>query len=145
MRKSNGLTEGPDGLVYTARLPLSSATLNYLADLIRGHLKKIGSRWRAQPAGKIAGIVLAVLRCDQRPGDLAGGNGVHRTTVTRWVREVVGLLAARAPRLDRALRKIARKGGGVVLLDGSLIRTRGAPGPRTGRTIRASANATACS
>jgi hypothetical protein len=68
--------------------------------------------------------VLAVLRCDQRPGDLADGNGVHRTTVSRWVREVVGLLAVRAPRLDRALRKIARKGGGVVLLDGSLIRTR---------------------
>ncbi|MER7736463.1 transposase family protein [Streptomyces erythrochromogenes] len=30
----------------------------------------------------------------------------------------------RAPRLDRALKKIARSGGGVVLLDGSLIRTR---------------------
>jgi hypothetical protein len=53
VKKNNGLTEGPDGLVYTARLPLSSATLNYLADLIRGHLKKIGSRWRAQPAGKV--------------------------------------------------------------------------------------------
>ncbi|MFD4578146.1 transposase family protein [Streptomyces sp. NPDC058417] len=124
MKKNNHPVEGPDGLVYTARLPLSSATLNWLADLIRSHCKKIGSRWRALPAGKIAGIVLAVLRCDQRPGDLAGGNGVHRTTVTRWVREVVGLLAARAPRLDRALKKIGRKGGGVVLLDGSLIRTR---------------------
>ncbi|MER6273944.1 transposase family protein [Streptomyces sp900105755] len=132
MTKNNGLAEGPDGLVYTARLPLSSATLNYLADLIRGHLKKIGSRWRVLPAGKIAGIVLAVLRCDQRPGDLAGGNGVHRTTVTRWVREVVGLLAARAPRLNRALKKIARMGGGIVLLDGSLIRTR----RRTGKENR---------
>nr|WP_234355795.1 transposase family protein [Kitasatospora aureofaciens] len=40
------------------------------------------------------------------------------------MREVVGLLAARAPRLDRALKKIARSGGGVVLLDGSLVRTR---------------------
>jgi hypothetical protein len=97
VKNNNGLAEGPDGLVYTARLPLSSATLNYLAGLIRGHLKKIGSRWRALPAGKIAGIVLAVLRCDQRSGDLAGGNGVHRTTVSRWVREVVGLLAVRAP------------------------------------------------
>jgi len=124
VKKNNDTVEGPDGLVHTARLPLSSATLNYLATLIRGHLKKIGSRWRALPAGKIAGIVLAVLRCDQRPGDLAGGNGVHRTTVARWVREVVGLLAARAPRLDRALKKITRNGGGVVLLDGSLIRTR---------------------
>ncbi|MBW8800914.1 MAG: transposase [Streptomyces sp.] len=124
MKKNNSHAEGPDGLVYTSRLPLSSATLNYLAGLIRGHLKKIRSRWRALPAGKIAGIVLAVLRCDQRPGDLAGGNGIHRTTVTRWVREVVALLAARAPRLDRACKKIARTGGGIVLLDGSLIRTR---------------------
>ncbi|MGW2651382.1 transposase family protein [Streptomyces sp. NPDC001393] len=38
--------------------------------------------------------------------------------------EVVGLVAARAPRLDRALKKIARKGGGIVPLDGTLIRTR---------------------
>lgn len=96
VKKNNPHAEGPDGLVYTARLPLSSATLNYLADLIPGHLKKIGSRWRALPAGTIAGIVLAVLRCDQRPGDLDGGNGIRRTTVTRWVREFVGLLAARA-------------------------------------------------
>jgi hypothetical protein len=124
VKKNNSHAEGPDGLVYTSRLPLSSATLNYLAGLIRSHLKKIRSRWRALPAGKIAGIVLAVLRCDQRPGDLAGGNGIHRTTVTRWVREVVALLAARAPRLDRACKKIARTGGGIVLLDGSLIRTR---------------------
>ena len=98
--------------------------MNWLADLICGRLKKIGSWWRALPAGRIAAIVLAVLRCDQRPGDLAGGNGIHRTTVTRWVREVVALLAARAPRLERALKKIAHKGGGVVLLDGTLIRTR---------------------
>ncbi|WP_438828245.1 hypothetical protein [Streptomyces mirabilis] len=37
---------------------------------------------------------------------------------------MIGLLSARAPRLDRALKKIARKGGVVVLLDGTLIRTR---------------------
>ncbi|GGQ35623.1 hypothetical protein GCM10010233_61880 [Streptomyces pseudogriseolus] len=76
-----------------------SAPLNWLADLIRGHLRKIGSRWRAPPAGRNATIVLAALRCDQRPGDLAGGNGIHRTTVTRWAWEAVGLPAARVPRL----------------------------------------------
>ncbi|MCX4411389.1 transposase family protein [Streptomyces sp. NBC_00268] len=53
-----------------------------------------------------------MLRCDQRPGDLAGGNGIHRTTVARWIKEVVGLRAARAPRLDRALKKITQTGGG---------------------------------
>ncbi|WP_242644463.1 transposase family protein [Streptomyces laculatispora] len=72
----------------------------------------------------IATPVLAVLRCDQRPGDPADANGVHRATVTRWVREVVGLLAARAPRLDRACKKTVLSGGGIALLDGSLIRTR---------------------
>jgi hypothetical protein len=58
VKKNNSSVEGPEGLVHTARLPLSSATPNWLADLIRGHLKKIAT------------IVLAVLRCDQRPGDL---------------------------------------------------------------------------
>ncbi|MGW6405462.1 transposase family protein, partial [Streptomyces sp. NPDC055134] len=42
----------------------------------------------------------------------------------RWVLEVCTLLAARAERLDRALKRIVRKGGEVVLLDGTLIRTR---------------------
>ncbi|MFD7704799.1 transposase family protein [Streptomyces caelestis] len=41
-----------------------------------------------------------------------------------WLLEVIGLLAARAPRLERMLKKNARKGGVVVLLDGTLIRTR---------------------
>ncbi|MEU5651667.1 hypothetical protein ABZ767_20465 [Streptomyces pseudogriseolus] len=50
-----------------------SASLNWLADLIRGHLGKIGSRWRAPPAGRNATIVLAALRCDQRPGDVTSG------------------------------------------------------------------------
>ncbi|WP_274389005.1 hypothetical protein [Streptomyces cavernae] len=42
MKKNNHAVEGPDGLVYTARLPLSSATLDYLAGLMRGHLKRGG-------------------------------------------------------------------------------------------------------
>ncbi|MEV5897774.1 hypothetical protein [Nonomuraea fuscirosea] len=55
-----------------------------------------------------------------------GGNNVSPGTVRRWAREVLRLLAARAPRLDRALTKIARQGGEVVLINGTLIRT-GAP------------------
>jgi len=109
VKKDNHPVEGPDGLVHTARLPLSSATLNWLAGLIRGHLKKIRSRWRALPPGRIAALVPAVLRCDQRPGDLAGGNGIHRTTVTRWVREVVGLLDGTLIRTRRRSGKENRK------------------------------------
>lgn len=50
----------------------------------------------------------------------------------RWRDELIGLLAARAPRLDRALKKIARRGGEVVLIDGTLIPTQ----RRTGKTNR---------
>jgi hypothetical protein len=111
-------------LVYQCALPLSRQTLTFVADLLRGHLKKIGSRWRKLPPGKIALIVLATLRHDHRLADMAGGNGVSASTISRWTWEIIGLLAARAPRLDRALAAITRQGGEVVLLDGTLIPTR---------------------
>jgi hypothetical protein len=118
--------------VYQCRLSLSTHTLTHLADLLRRHLKAIGSRWRALPPGRIAVIVLAVLRHDQRLADMAGGNEISATTVRRWRDEVIGLLAARAPRLDRVLKKIAGRGGEVVLVDGTLIPTR----RRTGKANR---------
>ncbi|WP_234441031.1 transposase family protein, partial [Streptomyces scabiei] len=119
-------------LVYQCRLPLSTHTVNHLARLLRRHLKSIGSRWRSLPPGKIAVIVLAVLRHDQRLADMAGGNNVAESTVRRWRDEMIHLLAARAPRLDRALKKIAKRGGKVVLVDGTLIPTQ----RRTGRDNR---------
>ncbi|MHB6911299.1 transposase family protein [Streptomyces sp. DB-54] len=115
---------GAETVVYQSSLRLSTATLTFLGDLLRGHLKKIRSRWRKLPAGQIATIVLAVLRHDQRLADMAGGNRISPATVRRWVLEVIDLLAARAQRLDRALKKVVRSGGHVVLVDGTLIRTR---------------------
>jgi len=41
-------------LVCQCALPLSRQTLTFVADLLRGHLKKTGSRWRKLPPGKIA-------------------------------------------------------------------------------------------
>lgn len=92
------------------RRSLSRQTLTYVAGLLRGHLKKIGSRWRKLPPGKIALIALATLRHDHRLADMAGGNGVSASTIDRWTWEIIGLLAGRAPRLDRALAAITRAG-----------------------------------
>ena len=83
-------------LVYQCALPLSCQTLTFAADLLRAHLKKIGSRWRKLRPRKIALIVLATLRHDHRLADLAGGNGVSASTIHRWTWEIVGLLAARS-------------------------------------------------
>lgn len=131
--KNNEKTSGDAvNLVYQCRLPLSTHTVQYVTDLLRKHLKAIGSRWRSLPAGRIVVLVLAVLRHDQRAADLAGGNDIAASTLRRWTNEVVDLLAARAPRLDRALKKIAKRGGEVVLIDGTLIPTR----RRTGKHNR---------
>lgn len=123
-------------LVYQCALPLSRQTLTFVADLLRAHLKKIGSRWRKLPPGKIALIVLATLRHDHRLADMAGGNSVSASTISRWTWEVIGLLAARAPRLDRALARMKKEGGEAVLLDGTLIPTR----RRTGTANRKNYN-----
>ncbi|MEU7075985.1 transposase family protein [Streptomyces narbonensis] len=115
--------------VYQCRLSLSTRTVNHLADLLRRQLKAIRSLWRILPLGKIAVIVLAVLRHDERLADMAGGNDVSESTVRRWRDELIALLAAQAPRLDRALKKVVKQGGEVVLIDGTLIRTQRRTGP----------------
>lgn len=132
MCDQNQPAEDAQEVVYQVRLPLSKRTISLVADLIRQRRNQMRSPWRKAEPGRQAVIVLAVLRHDQRLADMAGGNGVGESTVRRWVKEVVKLLAARSPRLDRALKKIARSGGVVVLLDGTLIRTH----RRTGKDDR---------
>jgi DDE superfamily endonuclease len=125
--------EGFGSLSYQVTLPLSRQTLQIVAELIRAHRGRLRSRWRkASPAGQ-ALVVLAVLRHDPRLAHIGAGQGVSASTVRRWVLEVITLLAARATRLDRVLHRLTAQGATVVLVDGTLIRTR----RRTGRANRA--------
>ncbi|MEU6667963.1 transposase family protein [Streptomyces sp. NPDC046727] len=73
-----------------------------------------------------------MLRHDQRLADMADGNDASESTVRRWRDELICLLAAQAPRLDRALKEVARQGGEAVLIDGTLIATQ----RRTGKADR---------
>ncbi|MGW7613511.1 transposase family protein [Streptomyces sp. NPDC054766] len=132
MTRTQERAEDTCRLVYQCRLPLSTSTVNHLADLLRRRLKAIRSRWRVLPPGRIAVIVLAVLRHDQRLADMADGNNVSESTVRRRRDELIALLAAQAPRLDRALKKVAKQGEEVVLIDGTLIPTQ----RRTGKANR---------
>lgn len=119
--------------VYVSALPVSAATIGWLAGLIWAHRARIGSRWRKVTPGQQAVLVLAMLRKDERLLDLAGPNGISASTLRRWLLEVIGLLAGRAPRLNRVLRRRSSRGQVVVLVDGTLIRTR----RRTGTQNRA--------
>ncbi|WP_410675000.1 transposase family protein [Amycolatopsis sp. cmx-4-68] len=128
--------EGFEPISYQVVLPLSRLTLQMLAELIRAHRRQLRSRWRkAGPAGQ-ALVVLAVLRDDPRLAHLGRGMGVSASTVRRWVLEAITLLAARATHLNRVLRRQATRGAQVVLVDGTLIRTR----RRTGKANRANYN-----
>ena len=108
-------------LFYRAALPLSRATLTYLAGVIRRYRRQIGSCWRKCNPGQQALLVLAHLRKGETFAALAAGFGIGTATAWRYVREAVALLAARAPRLRDALRAAKKAGHAFVVIDGILI------------------------
>jgi hypothetical protein len=108
-------------LFYRAALPLSRQTLTYVAGIIRRHRTAIGSCWRRLNPGGRALLVLAYLRKGDPFAELGAGFGVCTATAWRYVNETVGLLAARAPKLRRALRDAADAGYAYVVLDAARI------------------------
>ncbi len=108
-------------LFYRAALPLSRQTLTFAAGIIRRYRKAIGSRWRKLSAGRQALLVLAYLRKGETFAELAAGFGVGIATAWRYVEETIVLLAARAPKLRKAVRDAKRAGYAYVVLDGTLI------------------------
>ena len=108
-------------LFYRAALPLSSQTLDYTAGVIRRHRRQIGSPWRKLSPGRQALLVLAYLRKGETFAELAAGFGVGTATAWRYVSETVALLAARSPKLNRALASAKKAGHAYVVVDGTLI------------------------
>src|SRR5246500_6076151 len=97
-------------LFYRAALPFSCKTLNYASGIIRRHRKSIGSRWRKLNPGQQALLVLAYLRKGETYAELAAGFAVGTTTAWRYVEETIALLAARAPKLRKAVRDATQAG-----------------------------------
>src|SRR6266576_487224 len=108
-------------LFYRAALPLSRKTLTFVSGIIRRHRAAIGSRWRKLNPGQQALLVLAYLRKGETFAGLAAGFGVGTTTAWRYVEETVALLAARAPRLRKAVRDAKKAGYAYVVVDGTLV------------------------
>jgi DDE superfamily endonuclease/Helix-turn-helix of DDE superfamily endonuclease len=108
-------------LFYRAALPLSSRALAYAAGIIRRHRKSAGSRWRKLNPGKQALLVLVYLRKGETFSELAAGFGIGTTTAWRYVNETVSLLAARAPKLRKAVRDAKKARHAYVVVDGTLI------------------------
>jgi hypothetical protein len=65
--------------------------------------------------------VLAYLRKGDTFAELAAGFGIGTATAWRYVAETTALLAARAPKLRRALTSATKAGHACVVIDGTLI------------------------
>ena len=107
-------------LSYPSGMSVSSRALGMLADALRRHRHQRATRWRKLTAGRQALLVVAYLRKGETYADLACGFNIGTSTVYRYVREAITLLAAMAPTLSGAI-EVAR-GKAFVILDGTLLR-----------------------
>jgi len=101
-------------------MTVSSRALNLLADTLRAHRTRRATRWRKLSAGRQALLVAAYLRKGETYADLACGFEIGTSTVYRYIREALELLAATAPTLEQAIEVASRKA--FVILDGTLLR-----------------------
>ncbi|WP_040924376.1 IS5/IS1182 family transposase, partial [Saccharomonospora iraqiensis] len=107
-------------LSYPSGMSVSSRALNMLVEALRHERRVRGTRWRRLEAGRQALLVLAYLRKGETYADLAAGFAIGVTTVFRYIREALGVLAARAIGITEAIAVAARKA--FVILDGTLLR-----------------------
>ncbi len=105
---------------YPAAMTVSTRALIMLADALRQRRTQLRTRWRRLDAGQQALLVLAHLRKGETYTDLACGFAIGTSTVYRYLREALELLAAMAPTLAEAI-EVAR-GKAYVILDGTLLR-----------------------
>src|ERR1700712_5556983 len=101
-------------------MTVSNRGLIMLADALRQRRTQRGTRWRRLPVGEQALLVVAHLRKGETYTDLAIGFGIGTTTVFRYIREALDVLAAMAPSLAEAIDVARRKA--FVILDGTLLR-----------------------
>ena len=90
-------------LSYPAGMSVSNRAAIMLADQLRHHRIKIGTRWRRLDPGQQALLTLAHLRKGETYADLARGFAIGTTTVYCYIREALKILAALAPTLQQAI------------------------------------------
>jgi hypothetical protein len=101
-------------------MTVSNRALIMLSDALRHRRAQLRTRWRRLGAGEQALSVVAHLRKGETYVDLALGFGIGTTTVFRYIREALDVLAAMAPTLAEAIDLARRKA--FVTLDGTLLR-----------------------
>ncbi|GAA2264460.1 hypothetical protein GCM10010415_30530 [Streptomyces atrovirens] len=119
---------------YTATLDVGRKTTETLAQLLRKHRERLGTRRGTRALGvfKQGVLVLRWFVDGARLAQLARGNRVSVPTAYRYLHEGLTVLADHAPDLSTALERAAAAGYTHLDLDGTVIRTDrvAAPGPK---------------
>ena len=128
-------------LSYPSGMTVSTRELIMLTDALR-HRRNCGPDGGAWTLENKALLVVAYLRKGETYADPACGFGIGTSTVYRYLREALDLLAAMAPTLEQAI-EVARAKA-FVILDAPCYASTGSAWPTAaiGPSTRASTSAT---
>jgi hypothetical protein len=93
---------------HPAGITVSNHALITVSDALRQRRTLVGTRWRRLSAGQEALLVVAYI-----------GFGIGTTTMFRYLREALDVLAALAPSLQQAM--LTAAGKAFVIIDGTLL------------------------
>jgi hypothetical protein len=112
-------------IAYRAMLDVPRELVRHLAGLLAAERRVLGTRkkTRALTCWYHALLVLAWYRKGEDLTLLAAGFGISRATAYRYRDEATRVLAATAPDLHDALRRVAVDGWSHVILDGKVFTT----------------------
>jgi DDE superfamily endonuclease len=123
-------------VTYTAALTVREETVLFVARLLNAERARRGTRagTRAMGCFKQAILVLRWFLDGTRLRQLAADNGIGKSTAYDYLHEGIGVLAARAPKLESALLAAKAAGHPHITIDGTLIETDRCrtPGPTPG-------------
>ena len=108
---------------YRVRLDVPRELVLFVSGLLAGHRREIGTRKGTRKLGcyRQALFALAWYRDKGDIPRLGAGFGLPQSTAYRYLDEVTGVLAARAPGLQEALERALEEGTPYVILDGKIV------------------------
>lgn len=112
-------------IAYRAMVDVPRELVQYLGRLLAAERRALGTRagTRSLTCFYQALMVLVWFRKGEDKAVLGAGFAISRATAYRYLAEGIKVLAAQAPDLHSALRRVADEGWSHVILDGKLFRT----------------------
>ena len=110
---------------YRVMLDVPRELIWFVSGLLASHRREIGTRKGTRRLGcyKQALFALAWFRDKGDIRRLGAGFGLPQSTAYRYLEEVTGVLAARAPGLAGALERALAEGAPYLILDGKVVDT----------------------